>query len=1009
MRRRFPGSKRNRPSRHQPGVRLSAEPLEPRMLLAGLVEVGTQPEGVLTGKTVYVHAGHGWTANNLSGGAWSTQRPETFEMIEDLGNQDQLNFFADYLFRAGATVVPLRPIGHQPQEVVLDNDDGGVTFAGGWSNSSSPIYYGAAGDLPYRFASTSLTETAYARYRPNIPSDGFYPIYAWTRAGSDRASDQLYRVAHTGGITEVTINHRAVGNGLVYLGTYYFAAGTDGYVDISNRSTETGRVVIADMIRFGNGMGDISRGGGVSNVPREDESGLYWIKWHVDRSQGVSESEYRASSDDRTAAVTFSPRYAEYMNRETEGSLSDRVFVSFHSNAGGGSARGVLGLYNGNNTPSSATPNQFLLANTLASEVNADLVAQAGQFEHNWANRSVVTLDRSDIEFGEINNAYVQNEFDATIIETGFHDNQLDAEMLRDPRVRDALARATYQGVVRYFRALDGTTPLVMAPAQVADLRAESLAAGTVRLTWTPPSPSSYGGDAPTAYRVYVSEDGYGFDGGTLVAGGATATTTLTGLEADRAYYFKVVALNAGGESPGSAVVAALPGDGDHKVLIVNGFDRFDRTLNPRVTYTTGTVDRVRPRNSNSFDYAVQVGEAIESYTSQVLVDTVQNEAVRDGTVNLADYDSVVWILGEESSADSTFDALEQSRVAAYLAGGGNLFTSGAEIGWDLDQLGNGGSFYNNDLKADYVADDSNTYSVQGQSGSIFAGLSFSFDNGSLLYDVTFPDVISPTGGSSGALSYVGGTGGTAAIEYAPTSDPEGRVVMLGFPFETITSTAARAETMQAVLEFFGMRSLPNGDFDGNGQLDCDDLVTLTVAVASQTGDFDLNADGLLSAEDILFWITDIKGTLPGDANLDFVVDTSDFNIWNAGKFSSGYWCTGDFTGNLVVDTSDFNVWNANKFKSVAPAASPALLPPRAAGEVTRVLAEERQPVAVVVESADATGIRPWAPLEVRPNPESERTLSRRRDGRQTGRLDFDQAASIDHYWSLTSREAAEA
>ncbi len=290
-------------------------------------------------------------------------------------------------------------------------------------------------------------------------------------------SDQLYRVAHTGGITEVTINHRQVGNGLVYLGTYYFKAGNESYVDISNRSTETGRVVIADMIRFGNGMGDISRGGGVSQVTREDESGLYWIKWHVDRSQGIPDSEYRASSDDRTAAVTFSPRYAEYMNREQDGSLADRVFVSFHSNAGGGAARGVLGLYNGNNSPSSATPNQFLLANTLAAEVNADLVAQAGQFEHNWSSRSVVTLDRSDIEFGEINNAYVQNEFDATIIETGFHDNQLDAEMLRDPKVRDALARATYQGVVRYFRAVDATTPLVMAPGQISDLRAESIAA----------------------------------------------------------------------------------------------------------------------------------------------------------------------------------------------------------------------------------------------------------------------------------------------------------------------------------------------------------------------------------------------------------------------------------------------------------------------------------------------------------------------------------------------------
>ena len=47
-------------------------------------------------------------------------------------------------------------------------------------------------------------------------------------------------------------------------GTYYFDKGSEGYVDISNRSDSPDSVVVADMIRFGNGMGDIDRGGGVS-------------------------------------------------------------------------------------------------------------------------------------------------------------------------------------------------------------------------------------------------------------------------------------------------------------------------------------------------------------------------------------------------------------------------------------------------------------------------------------------------------------------------------------------------------------------------------------------------------------------------------------------------------------------------------------------------------------------------------------------------------------------------
>jgi hypothetical protein len=322
---------------------------EARAVADGLVPVASRPTGGLANKTVFIHGGHGITADNPNDGDWSFQRGNYLEMVEDLGNVDQMNFLADYLFRAGATVVPLRPVGHQTNEVVMDNDDPGVSFHGNWSDSSAGVYYGDAGDVPYRYASTSSAESAFARYQPNISSAGMYPVYAWTRYGSDRASDQKYRVHHSGGSTEVTVNHRQVGNGLVYLGTYHFDEGNNGYVDVSNQSSETGNVVVADMIRFGNGMGDIDRGGGVSGLAREDEAGLYWIKWHVDRSQGIPSSEYRATTVDRDATVSATPRYAEYMNREADGELSDRVFVSFHSNAGSGTARGVLGLYNGNN------------------------------------------------------------------------------------------------------------------------------------------------------------------------------------------------------------------------------------------------------------------------------------------------------------------------------------------------------------------------------------------------------------------------------------------------------------------------------------------------------------------------------------------------------------------------------------------------------------------------------------------------------------------------------------
>jgi hypothetical protein len=835
---------------------LHCESLEPRIALAatGLVDVGTQPNGNLADKIFYINGGHGYAAANTTTGNWSYGRGLTFGIVEDLGNQDQMTLFADYLFRAGATVVPMRPVGNQPNEVVMDNDDPGVTFTGAWNNSVSGTFFGSAGDVPYRFASTSVTETAVARYTPHIPAAGFYPVYTWVHYGSDR-TEQLYRINHSGGSTEVTVNHRRVGDGMVYLGTYYFEAGTGGSVEISNRSDEPGTVVIADMIRFGNGMGDINRGGGISGRPREDELSLYWIMWQVQHSEGVTFNP-TGSSLDRDSNVSVVPRFARFMNREGEGELSDRVLISFHTNAAGG--RGVLGLYNGNNRVSAKTPNQFQLADIIGSEVNDDLVAQDGLFEYDWFDAgNNVTLDRTDIEFGEINNESIFNEFDATIVEVAYHDDTLDAALLRDPKVRDAAAKATYQGAVKFFNSIDGVTSLTMLPGKVAEAWAEVVDSDSVQISWTPPAANSYNGDAPSGYRIYGSTNGYGFDGGTYVAGGGTTTFTMNGLNAaEGPYYFKVVAVNSGGEGESSEVVAAMLGAAQPHILIVNGFDRLGRTQNPLQAVPGGQAERVRPRMSNSYDYVVQVATAIADSGRQLVADSASNEAVISGAVDLDDYEAVIWISGEESTADDTFNSIEKTLVTNYLSAGGKLFVSGSEIGWDLDAQGGGAAFYNNQLKADYVSDDANTYNVQGAAGSIFAGLSFSFDNGAQFYDVNFPDRINPSGGSATALTYVGGSGGNAGVQY--DSGTGMQVVNLAFPFETITTAANRAAVMERVLDFFGLENAaPNADFDGDGNVDGRDFLTWQRgfgAANATPAQGDANGNGIVDGDDLTVW-----------------------------------------------------------------------------------------------------------------------------------------------------------
>ena len=86
------------------------------------------------------------------------------------------------------------------------------------------------------------------------------------------------------------------------------------------------------------------------------------------------------------------------------------------------------------------------------------------------------------------------------------------------------------------------------------------------------------------------------------------------------------------------------------------------------------------PRDNNSRDDAAVVQAAIAAARPGVRVDAASNEAVIQGAVSLAAYDAVVWILGTESTAGRTFDATEQTLVEQFVAGGGHLFVTGAEV-----------------------------------------------------------------------------------------------------------------------------------------------------------------------------------------------------------------------------------------------------------------------------------------------------------------------------------------
>ncbi len=120
-----------------------------------------------------------------------------------------------------------------------------------------------------------------------------------------------------------------------------------------------------------------------------------------------------------------------------------------------------------------------------------------------------------------------------------------------------------------------------------------------------------------------------------------------------------------------------------------------------------------------------------------------------------------------------------------------------------------------------------------------------------------------------------------------------------------------------------------DGDFNDDGLYDCLDIDQLVAAIAAGTNNlaFDLTGDGLVNLADRDAWLVEGGTNNPaqtggnpfrlGDANLDGVVDGSDFNIWNSNKFTANAaWCSGDFSADGFVDGSDFSIWNSNKFTS---------------------------------------------------------------------------------------------
>ncbi len=752
-----------------------------------------QPQGALSGKTVYISAGHGWEWNtNVNN--WRTQRPPypsspyVDPIIEDHNNAEAVNqYLLQYLRNAGAQVWPVRERDMNEAEVVVDNDSPapgtGYSETGIWA-TASPTGTGYAG-TDYRYTTTVTgTPTATAVWTTTLPADDEYAVYVWYRPGSNRAPDAHYTIHHAGGETLVTVDQRHHGITWHYVGTYGFRAGEVATITLSNLSSQAGQIVIADAVRFGGGTFDDLTG--VETIAPYPPDKPWWevCAFYYVQRMGVA-------GDDLYGDVTARPIYARWEHAETG---DDAVYVSWHTNGFIGYQETASGTesYVHNGETMSRTEGSLELQHAIHTELVHDI--QIG-WDSAWIDRGEKQKNLGELRLLWDNDASIR--MPGALFEIAFHDHPDDTDALKEPHFNMLAARALYQGIVKYFEQRDGIT-LTELPEPPTHLAVQNASGGQVRVSWQPSPTDTVGlvGDAASGYRVYTSTDGLGWSNGAPVTG-ATAYT-LTNLAPDSLLFIRVTATNNGGESLSTETLSVRTGD-KAGVLLVNGFDRLNRTMTiPETDPVEGYNMRMFLDRMNRRDYVIQHGEVI-TYP----FDSASNEAVTNGPSNLGDYALVDWILGEESTLDETLDATERTLIESFLGSGGALFLSGAEVGWHLDYQGGDPTFYNDVLRADYAGDDAETYQVAPVTGSIFEGLdAFRFDAPGM-YDADYPDLITPTNGSTAALSYSGGLEGTAAVQYDGAVGCE-RLVYFGFPFETIWPDQ-RPAVMERVLDFLGL------------------------------------------------------------------------------------------------------------------------------------------------------------------------------------------------------------
>ena len=700
---------------------------------------------------------------------WSWQRGRLFGIVEDLYTQTYvLPYLIPMLENAGANVLIPRERDTRTEEVIVDNDEGVDKASSYLETNGAKAWQRGSGagfahmketykdfENPFRqgtyrqILTISNGKESTATWTPMIPKTGEYVLYVSYKTLPNSSEDALYTVYHKGGKTQFKVNQKMGGGTWIYLGTFLFEQGKDNSckIELSNLSKTPGKMVTADAIKIGGGMGNIARKPNpkidrtnkfdylTSGYPRFCEGARYWMQW-----AGVPDSIYSETKGENDYTDDFKSR-GHWVNYLAGGSsvlrqqpglhIPINLALAFHSDAGltyNDSIIGTLGIYQ-----TSSWRGQFengasrYLSHDLTDIIQTTIVQDIRNlYEPKWTRREKWNKMYHEARFPKV---------PTMLLELLSHQNFADMRYGWDPRFRFTVSRAVYKGMLKFI-SWQYHQEYVVQPLPVSHMNLRMANEEEVELRWLPTYDKLEPTANPEKYIVYKRIGNGGFDNGTLV----NTTTYRCKLPKDVICSFKVTAVNRGGESfPSEILSAGKSSVNKGTVLVVNGFDRLSAPADfvapaPEDTLFAGFLfdedfgvpymkdiaytgkmnefsrlsefidnDHTGFGNSesnyetkviagNSFNYPALHGEAIMNAGYSFV--SASHKAVEDNHIFLDDYPYVDLILGKQYQTKmgrggfypidfATFTNQMQQAIQVYCEKGGNIFVSGAFVASD--------------------------------------------------------------------------------------------------------------------------------------------------------------------------------------------------------------------------------------------------------------------------------------------------------------------------------------